>query len=47
MELLFGPRGRHHQSVHPLVKSTASVAQPTTEVWLIPISRSDGGYVEL
>ncbi len=48
MELLFGPRGRRHQRVRPLVEAaSASVAPPAVEARLIPISNGDGGYVEL
>jgi len=48
MELLFGPRGRRHQRVCPLVEAaSASVAPPAAEARLIPISNGDGGYVEL
>ncbi|HMQ30904.1 MAG TPA: hypothetical protein PKD53_09255, partial [Chloroflexaceae bacterium] len=48
MELLFGPRGRRHQRVRPLVEAAAaSVAPPAAEARLIPISNGDGGHVEL
>jgi hypothetical protein len=48
MELLFGPRGRRHQRVRPLVEAAAArVAPPAAEARLIPISNGDGGYVEL
>jgi hypothetical protein len=48
MELLFGPRGRRHQRVRPLVEvAAASVAPPAAEARLIPINNGDGGHVEL
>jgi len=48
MELIFGPRGRRHQRVRPLVDAAvASVAPPAAEARLIPISNGDGGYIEL
>lgn len=48
MELLFGPRGRRHQRVRPLVEAAAaSVAPPAVEARLIPVRNGDGGHVEL
>lgn len=48
MELLFGPRGRRHQRVRPLVEAAAaSVAPPAAEARIIPINNGDGGHVEL
>lgn len=48
MELLFGPRGRRHQRVRPLVEAAAaSVVPPAAEARLIPIDNGEGGHVEL
>jgi len=48
MELLFGPRGRRHQRVRPLVDAAAaSVAPPTAEARLVPVNDGERGHVEL
>jgi len=48
MELLFGPRGRRHQRVRPLIEAAAaSVAPPAAEARLIPINNGDDGHIEL
>jgi len=48
MELLFGPRGRKHQRVRPLVDAAAAEVTPAAaEARLVPISDGREGYIEL
>jgi len=48
MEVLFGPRGRRHQRVRPLVDAAAaSVAPPAAEARLVPINDGERGHVNM
>lgn len=48
MELLFGPRGRRHQRVRPVVdQAAASVAPPAEAARLVPIAEGREGHFEL
>jgi hypothetical protein len=48
MELLFGPRGRKHQRVRPLVDAAAAqVAPPPEPARLIGVNEGKEGYIEL
>lgn len=46
MVLLFGPRGRKHQRVRPLVDAAAAEVTPVAEARLIGVNEGKDGYIE-
>jgi hypothetical protein len=48
MELVFGPRGRKHQRVRPLIDAAAAEATPpAAAARLVPVNDGREGYIDL